>query len=262
MCRRLLIVLAFAAALTHPALSSAALLESFDSYADQAAFQAVWRPWSSNGSSLTLTPGIGRNGGAAVHGVAPVNYQVRNARNLDSFTEYLGTDANPVKFEFWIYDSDPLAPTPPNGARNFNEIRAYAGDGIPAYGTGALQGIVAMGLYNTPISDDHFHARVYYGGVSNWYSLNTPRTAGWHRLTSYIGNTWIKFYVDNVLDTTVPLIDSTRLFAFDGVILGSGLTSGGYDVAFDDLSVGKVPDPATILFLAVGVLFVRRSRPA
>lgn len=260
MCCKSVIALGLASLLTCATRSPGALIENFDSYANQAAFQAAWRPWSANGSSMLLAPGTGQNGTSAVHGVAAVNYQTRNARNLDSASEYYGTDANPVKFEFSLYDGDPGGPTPPNGARNFNELRAYVGDGIPAYGTGALQAIVAMGLYNTPVSDDNFHARVYYGGVNYWYSLNTPRTAGWHTLASYIGDTSIKFYVDGQLDTTVPLIDSTRLFAFDGVVLGSGLTSGGFDASFDSLSVQKVPEPATLVLLAIGGLFLRRSR--
>jgi hypothetical protein len=262
MCRKPLFILALAGCLTASRYGYATLIESFDSYADQAAFEATWQPWSANGSSMTFARGIGRNGGGGVHGVAPVNYRNRNARNLDDLSAYRGTDASPVRFEFWLYDADPNAPTPPNGARNFNELRAYVENGIPAYGTGGLQGLIAMGLYNTPVSDDHFHARVYYGGVNAWYSLNTPRTPGWHKLTSLIGETTIRFLVDDQLDTTVPLIDSTRLFAFDGVVLGSGLTSGGYDVTFDDLVVQKTPEPVTILLLAIGGMFLRRLRRA
>ncbi len=239
---------------------SAALIDNFDSYTSQAAFQAAWRPWSSDNSSMIWQPGAGVNGSNAIHGVTAVNYRMRNARDLDDFNAYLGSDQNPVKFEVMVYDADPAAPTPPNGARNFCEIRAYAGDGLPAYSSAnvGLQGLIAMGMYNTPISDDNFHARVVYGGVSAWFSLNTPRTAGWHTLTSLIGDTWIKFFVDGVLDTTISLTDSKKLYAFDGVILGSGLTSGGYDVAFDNVLVN--PEPVTVLILAAGLALPPRRR--
>jgi hypothetical protein len=260
MCRKSIIVLGFASLLTYSTRSSASLVDNFNSYTDQVSFQAAWKPWSANGSSMTFAQGIGRNGSGGIHGAAAVNYQMRNARDLDSFTDYYGTDADPVKFEVWVYDSNPSMPAAPNGARNFIELRAYTADGVPAYGSPGLQGLIAMGLYNTPVSDDNFHARVYYGGVNNWYSLNTQRTLGWHKLTSLIGDTEIRFYVDDVLDTTVPLIDNTRLFAWDGVVLGSGLTSGGYDATFDDLSVARVPDPITVVLLVLGGLLMSRLR--
>lgn len=236
-----------------------ALVENFDTYISQADFQSVWKPWSVDGSSLQLTT-AGRNDTLSVQGVAVANYQSRNARNLDSFTDYLGTDDTPVKFEFWMYDQNPKASNA-GMARNFSELRAYAGDGVPNYGGSGIQGVIAMGLYNAPVSAANFHARVYYGGVNSWYNLNTPRTAGWHKLTSLIGSSYVQFYVDDVLDTTVP-INPGKIYAFDGVVLGSGLTSGGYDTVFDDLSVSVgvsvVPEPLPVLLLAAGAVLLRR----
>ncbi len=163
-------------------------------------------------------------------------------------------------FEFWLYDDDPSMPSTTGTARNFNEIRAYTGNGIPAYGGAGLQGLIAMGLYNTPVNDDYFHGRVYYGGVNSWISLNTKRTAGWHKLTSIVSDLSVSFLVDGVLDTSIPLTDANKLYAFDGVIMGSGLTSGGYDVAFDDLSVSKAPEPVTVVLFGLGALLLRSRR--
>ena len=56
-----------------------------------------------------------------------------------------------------------------------------------------------MGLYNSPVSSKNFHARVYYGGVNSWFNLSTPRAAGWHKLTALIGDTSVKFLVDDAL---------------------------------------------------------------
>jgi len=227
---------------------SAALVDNFDSYASQAAFEAAWRPWSSNNSSMTLgtTSHSGSNG---VRGVAGASGQNRNIRNLDSYDMYKGTDLSPVTFEFWLYDSNSTLPAAPAGARNYNEIRAFSGNGYPSYASASsvTQGIIAMGLYNTPVSDDNYHVRVYYGGVNAWYNMNTARPNGWHKLTAKIGGSNIKFYVDDQLDTTVAFTDLNKVYAFDSVVLGSGLTSGGYDAAFDDLSVAKTPEPATLV---------------
>ncbi len=240
---------------------SAAMIDNFD-YPDQAALNAVWRPWTANGSSMLLASSPTHSGSGAIHGVALANNTVRSARDLDSYTDYVGTDASPVRFEFWIYDENPALPTLPNGARNFNEIRAYAGDGLPAtYSNTGLQGLIAMGLYNTPVSDDNYHARVYYGGVSAWFNLNTPRTPGWHKLTAQIAASEVRFLVDDQPDMVVAFVDPAKVYAFDGVVLGSGLTSGGYDVFFDDLSVVKTPEPAALLVMAAaGLLTARRRR--
>ncbi len=246
--------------------AQAILADNFNSYMDQAAFTAAWRPWSANGSSMTLTSGGGLNGSGAVQGAAAANNQMRNARNLESFSDYVGTETAPVKFEFWLFDSDPTS-TAGVGARNFNELRAYAGDGVPAYGTGSLQGIIAMGLYNSPVSSRNFHARIYYGGVNAWFNLNTPRSAGWHKMTSLIGDSSIKFYIDDAFDSSVALADAAKVYTFDGVVLGSGLTSAGYSVPFDDLSVSKIepvlaqtPEPMTVIMLGTGAIILRQRR--
>jgi hypothetical protein len=258
-------VLAVGFVLGLTSLASASLVDNFE-YTTQAQFQAAWTPYSADGSSMTLVPGQGHNSTTGYNGVATTNYVSRNARNLDSFTDYKGTDTAPVKFEYWLYDSDPTSQAGV-GARNFNELRAYNTNGFPAYAqsSNCLQGTIAMGLYNSPVSSRNFHARVYYGGVNAWFNLNTPRTAGWHKLTALIGDASVKFMVDNVLDTTVALTNSSKVFAFDSVVLGSGLTSAGYNATFDDLSVAKqslaaVPEPVTMILLAMGGLFMRRRK--
>ena len=256
------LVIAMSAAAWCGGTLSAGMVEAFD-YANQAEFQAVWRPWTAGGTSMLLTPDS-HDGIGAVHGVATANYTMRNYRNLDDYDLYLGTDQSPVTFEYWLYDANPLLPNSPAGARNFNEIRAHAGNGLPSLSNNtSLQGLIALGLYNTPISDDNYHARIYgFGGLNSWYSLNTVRSQGWHRLTAQVGASWVKFLVDGQLDTTIPFADTSKTWAFDGVVLGSGLTSGGYDVGYDDLRVSKAPEPFSLLLIMAGGLLIRPHRAA
>lgn len=239
---------------------SASLIENFDSYASQSAFQAAWPSWIADGTSMQLSQTLGQSGSQSVAGVASANYKYRNYRNLDSFSQYAGTDANPVKFELSVYDADPTK----TGARNFCELRAYSAsggnEGMPSVSGGAgygLQSIIALGLYNTPNAGT-YDFRVYGGGANAWLSTGVARTAGWHTMTALIGGTNVQIFVDNNLTNTVPL--TTPIPAFDGVVLGSGLTSAGYDAAFDNLTVASVPEPMSLLLLAAGALFIRRSR--
>lgn len=254
-------LLAGSAALLVAGTASAALIDDFESYADQAAFEAAW-PRIYSGSTMSLLQGFGYDPGGtdplpqSVHGVAGANSTTRNYRNLDSFTAYQGTDTNPVKFEFWLFDQDPSLPGG-TGPRNFNEVRAYTGDG---YGQGSLQGIIAMGLYNSPAPVSNLHARVYWGGLSAWYALNSPRKAGWTKMTALVKSTQVEFYVDDVLDTTVTFTDPAKNYVMDCAVLGSGLTSVGYDVAFDNFEVSVIPEPATLVLLAAGGILLRRRR--
>jgi len=260
---RVMFLFGIAGILTSASVASATLIENFDTYADQNAFQRTWPSWIADGTSMTLSRSLGYSGSQSVSGVALANYKYRNYRNLDDFAAYAGTDDNPVRFQVSLYDANPLQTGAAN-ARNFVELRAYgagpAGDGMPALSstTGySLQSVIALGLYNTP-NGNTYNFRVYGGGSNAWYSTQVKRTAGWHTMTAMIGSTSLQIYVDDVLTNTIAL--STPIPAFDGVVLGSGLTSGGYDVAFDDLMVAKTPEPSTLLVLAAGTWFLRRRR--
>ncbi len=260
MSRKILFTFGLASVLTCTTGVSAALIETFDGYASQSAFQAAWPSWFTTGTSMTLSQSGGVGGSRSVGGVAATNSGYRNYRNLDSFTEYAGTDARPVKFELSLFDADPTK----TAARNFCELRAYSAsggnEGMPPVSGAAgygLQSIIALGLYNTPNAGT-YEFRIYGGGLNAWYSTGVTRTAGWHKMTALIGDTNVKLYVDDVLTNTLSL--TSAIPAFDGVVLGSGLTSGGYDVAFDNLCVATTPEPVTLLLLAGGLLLGWRRR--
>jgi PEP-CTERM motif len=251
MSQRIAIFVAFVGFFVCASGAPANFFDDFGGYADQTGFQAVWPSWATDGSSLALGPGY-------VHREAWTSHAARNGRNLDSLTDYAGTDAAPVKFQFSLYDAEPTGSLGLN-AKDWVELRAYAGDGLPkAGGAVGLEGLIAMGLNTSPTPSSQFHARVMGGGANNWYALNAVRTPGWHQLTAFIGASWVQFYVDGSLDTVVSL-PSGPIAAFDGAIIGSGV-SNGYDVAFDDILVEKTPEPATLLLLAAGGLLARRRR--
>jgi len=249
------VLVGLVALLACTSMATADLIDNFDSYADQAAFNAAW-PSVYAGSSMNLLQGYDHTTGStnSVNGVVSANYTMRNYRDMPPLA---ATNANPVTFSFWVQLGDPNN----TGARNYCELRAYSGGG---YGQGALVGLIAMGVYNAAVPTTNWSVRTLTdngaGGMTgeSWKATNIARAAGWHELKAVIGDTTINYYVDGVLAWTAPATPTT----WTTVVLGSGLTSNGMDAAFDDLSV--TPEPATLAMLALGsgVLFVRRRRLA
>lgn len=235
--------------------ANAAMMDDFESYANQAAFEATWIP-TSPPTSMNLLSGLDHTTGTgkSVNGVAAVNYQYRNYRNLDDLAAYAPTDATPVTFEFWMMLGDPAN----TGARNYNELRAYEGDG---YNQGGLLQLIAMGVYNGAAPTTNWTFRTLYGwttGTASWTAGSIARSAGWHKLTAILKETTVDYYVDDVL--ALAETHNKGGVPFDAVVLGSGLTSNGMDALTDDLLVDVVPEPATLALLGLGGLFLRRRR--
>ncbi len=243
--------------------ASAWLFDNFESYANQAQFQAAWPSFALNGTSLILVQDFGYSSAHSVRGVVPSNRQYFNYRNLDSFTQY--NAANGVTFEIHLYDSDITQPGS-YGARNFVSLYAYdeadGSEGMPPYAgapTKNQQAVVSLGLCETYTRTGYYAFRLLYGGLNKWYATDTPRSVGWHDMKMVMDTAGASVYVDGVLDAYVGWSYGTR-HNFDGVVLGSGLTSCGYDVTFDDIRV--TPEPATLLLLVVGRLMLGRRRRA
>lgn len=244
--------------------------DNFDSYADQTAFQAAWPSWATDGSSMNLLQGFSNSPENSINGVAAANNTVWNVRSLEDML-YTGTDANPVEFKVMMYDTNVQ---PYVGNRNFVHLRAYKdvwGNPVkmpPKYNTAgySVAGLIALGLYNgTGAVTNQYATRIGF----TWYTTQINRTEGWHELKAVIKANTVNIYVDGVLaqlrtGTAAPFTYVTDApwggFTFSGVVVGSGLTSAGFDAPFDDISV--TPEPMTLLMLAAGGLFLRRRRTA
>lgn len=237
------VVLAFAA------MASADLFDDFDSYADQAAFEAAWPPQYA-GSSLDLDQTFGYSDDQSVHGVCTTNYTKKNYRNLGA--EYEGTDEQPLIFEFMM-NFDESQSTAPYNARNYISIYGYSGAG---FNDGDLEATVAIGLYNSG-SASVYQSRVLYGGLG-WFDTTATRTANvWTKMTAKIMTDSVEIYVNDVLAGS-----SSRSpgFTYDSVVMGSGLTSADVDAWYDDVAVYNIPEPGTLVLLALGGLALIRRR--
>jgi hypothetical protein len=143
----------------------AVLADNFESYANQAAFEAVWL--DTTNSAYFLDTAFG-NPGRSINMPSPAaNSLGRYYRSLGG--DYTGSDANPLIFSFDFYLDTAGGPNW-SGARQFLEIRGNAGT---TFGVGAIENLVAIGVYTS--TSDTFSTTRYQGRVvngSNWQTLD------------------------------------------------------------------------------------------
>jgi hypothetical protein len=240
-------------ALSLVALSTRAAVfldEHFDTYVDQAAFQAVWPINGTASTILNTTQSV--TPGQSVQGLTTVT---RNARTFSEIGTLTGS-SDVVVFKFSFYDSAGSAAA----YRQFAELD----DSASPTASGQL---FAMGLNNN-IASTFYMARILGGdggaGVSSFFKLDGPgaptRSTGWHTLEADIADNSVSYYVDGILSKTVDTTAVTDR-SLDTVKVGSNLSST--QVAyFDDIHVERmsVPEPTVAGFSLLGALVLLRRR--
>jgi hypothetical protein len=256
------IFVAVAALLAVSALAQGAnvtvFADNFDSYANDAAFKAVWN--GATGAVPTLDVGYGKNGtnGVYVQGGAVVQ---------KNFAAQTISDAKPivVEFDYWdeitgAADRNTLGIRSSGIFYEFGEMNTLDdGSNWPANG----------------VSKQGYGMRIVYGGApvgvvgSTWWAATTTKLTstgadGWHHFKATIKgtSTVLQVTLGNGNVYTRSLTTTTAAGkTLDNVRMGgpSGISSSGYS-DFDNVNIYTTPEPASMLLLGLGGLLLRRRR--
>jgi hypothetical protein len=260
--------------------------DTFDTYADQNAFQAVWVPIGTvapTSAVLSTEQAVSGTQSIKVEATATTGQE----RNRLTFAETGGvTTTNRIVFSFDFFDSNSAAAP----YRQFSNLQ----DTTAPSGTNQL---VALGLNNNQSSTNsggNFYMARILGydpsvadpdggpteqgtlGAGAFFKLNDfgvgLRSTGWHTLKVLIStddgaSTDYEFYVDNVLAERVSNVGTAAsIRSYDNIALGSGLSNASNAAYFDNMHLEiqpvAVPEPSTLALAGVGLggLVVRRLR--
>jgi hypothetical protein len=231
--------------------------DNFDSYANQAAFQAAW--------PVTVAPGGTLSTAQAASAPNSVYLPLTAQRNDRSFAESGNPSAlNAITFGFDFYDSNAAA-SPYRQISSLIDGAGSASGQLVSLGMNNNQSSTASGGnyymarilgYTVPTVDPDGGPNESYTGSGIFFKLNDYgvglRSTGWHNLSVTITDTAFKFYVDGLLAETVA--NAVTLRSYDIVRLGSGITSAN-QAYIDNVLVGvNIPEPSTAVLSILGAL--------
>jgi hypothetical protein len=243
--------------------------DNLDSYADQAAFDAVWTPagTAAQNQAALLTQAQSSSAPNAAH--VPVTGTNGEYRSRRTFADTVGLFADEVlTFSFDFREGGFFG----NPQRNFASLH----DTVTPVGNNQL---ISMGSNNSLFAahdgGQFYMARILgftptylpttnpaqpnpTPGPGSWFKLNDPgappRASNnvWTNLKVELSSddglsTDYKFYVNDVLAKTVLNVGTTTR-GYDNIALGSGLSNGANEAFFDNVSLvlDLAPEPGTL----------------
>jgi hypothetical protein len=268
-------LLVFAFALS-TAQAATILFDNFDTYANQAAFEAAWPPIGTVApisADLSTAQANSPPNSIEVDGTA-TNSQQRNQR---TFTETgLPNNINKVVWSFDFYDTN-SAGAPFRQHSNLQDTTAPSGTNqLVAMGLNNNQTVAnsggnfymarILGYNPTAVADPDGGPVESVGGSGAFFKLNDfgvgLRSNGWHRLKVAMSSndglsTDYDFYVDGVLAERVHNVGTAAsIRSYDNIRIGSGLSNGNNAAYYDRMwvRVVPIPEPTTFALVALGLV--------
>jgi len=270
-----LFIISAAVLLFWTAGSQAALIvnDNFDSYANQAAYDAAWPSASTVGNGVLSTA-------QSVSSPNSVLIGTTGTRSGQSFSEIGNPSAtSKIVWSFDFFDSAGTS-NPYRQSCNLQDTTAPT----------LTNQLLSLGLNNnlltTQDGGNYYMARILgytptflppTGTTANpaptsgaYFKLNDPgtaplRTTGWHNLKLEVTASGAaqdyRFYVDSILSKTVTGVGTT-LRSYDNIRIGAGLTSissSNYDNMYLETGVA-LPEPMALGILGMGSLMMLRRR--
>jgi len=197
-------------------------------YANQAAFDAVWKPTVGD-LQLQLSSAFNSTTGGGKSALSDTTGSGLNANQSQLITEFgpiTPTNTHPIIWNVSFYDNlvqDALY-------RQWAELRSTAAGTNP---------IIAMGKSNELVGT-YYSGRVFGGSqTTSFFRLDgfgqPLRSNGWHVLTAVIKATTVDFYVDGDLAAVNRTHSAGQQIAT--ALIGSGLSSAGGEGWYDDVCV-------------------------
>lgn len=233
--------------------------DNFDSYANQAAFEAAWIP---SGTSGSLTSDIAYSAPNSIRNPAAGTRRNDQTFSASTATDIVATNANSLVWSYRFYDD------PANIVPSGNSLGRTFGQLLGRNSAGSLNQILSMGLWNSnaPKASNgvtstltelrqYYAIRVGFTPGPNWIVLDTvaPRSAGWQEMKAVIASTQVQFYINGVLGGTWNYASSEGAVGWYQARIGSGVSSGAAS-NFDDYRLQVVPEPSAMLLSAIGLM--------